>query len=200
LLIWCGPCCDEILRYQTAYQLERNDRMHVQSEKAQLVFENCRYARQLEESKACSDSLKEFVAELQQRLEELMSRESSRTEVLTRYSALCGIIDPVIGRLQEQEYAFGTILRPWGVLRGQTLNTCAVRTQSLEADSQSAVSSMLSKLRLRPLMSTVPLPRTAYASPHSARVTRELPTITPRSPRAPMTRHNPQGLARPTRI
>ena len=174
--------------------------MHVQSEKAQLVFENCRYTRQLEKSRAYSDGIKESAAKLQRELDELMSRESSQTEVLTRYSTLCGIIKPVIARLQEQEYAFGTILRPWGVLHGQTLSTCAVRTQSLEADSQSAVSSMLSKLRLRPLMSTVPLPGTAYASPHSARVTRELPTITPRSPRAPMTRHNPQGLARPTRI
>ena len=160
--------------------------MHVQSEKAQLVFENCRYTRQLEKSRAYSDGIKESAAKLQRELDELMSRESSQTEVLTRYSALCGIIKPVIARLQEQEYAFGTILRPWGVLQGQPLNTGAFSSPSLAAHPQSIVASTLSKLRLRPSMSTVPLLGTTPSSPHGPRVTRELPTITPRSSRAAM--------------
>ena len=169
--------------------------MHVQSEKAQLVFENCRCTRQLEKSRAYSDGIKESAAKLQRELDELMSRENSQTEVLTRYSALCGIIEPVIARLQEQEYAFGTILRPWCVFQGQPLNTGAFSLLSLAAHPQSIVASTLSKPRLRPSMPTVPLPGTTHSPPHGPRVTQELPTITPRSSRAAMAKHNPHGLA-----
>ncbi len=177
MLIPLGPRCNKTLRYQAAYQLERNDRVHAQSERVKLAFENAQCARALEECRAYANSMKDFAAELERQLGEYLSRSSAQAEVLTRYDALCSVIDPVLGRLQEQEYAFGPILRPWGVLQS---NSGLYRTpRPMGVHAESMVASTLDSVGVRhAMMSKFPL---SAQAPNTARVLREpLPTITPR--------------------